>query len=48
MKLHRNLRDYRYGCAARYMQIICGLPSMWSSGASVNWIATPCDSRSIF
>ena len=32
MNLRKNLRDYRYGSAVRYMHIIFGLPSMASAG----------------
>jgi hypothetical protein len=43
----KNFRDYPYGPVARDVHIMCGLPSMWFLGASMTWIATPCDYRSI-
>lgn len=47
MDLHENLRDYTYGSASRCVHIIVGLPSICFSGASVTWIATPRDYRSV-
>jgi hypothetical protein len=47
MDLQQKFRDYRYGSAARYVHILCGLSSMLLSGVSVTWIATPRDHGSI-
>lgn len=47
MDLHKNLRDCGYGSAAGYVHTIFGLAFVWFLGASVTWIATPCDYQSV-